>query len=82
MILPPTHSRVIMPAAITDRDSTARYRAMRGPTAAWRAMAPANVGFGADSGPKSDIATLPKSATSGLMDGSILAHSQSGIFHH
>jgi hypothetical protein len=28
-----------MPAAITGRDSTARYSAMRGPTAAWRAMA-------------------------------------------
>ncbi len=39
MILRPTHSRVIMPAAITGRDSTARYSAMRGPTAAWRAMA-------------------------------------------
>jgi len=35
--LRPTHSRVIMPAAITGRDSTARYSAMRGPTAAWRA---------------------------------------------
>ena len=34
MLLRPTHSRVIMPAAITDRDSTARYGAMRGPTAA------------------------------------------------
>jgi hypothetical protein len=39
MILRPTHSRVFMPAAITGRDSTARYGAMRGPTAAWRAMA-------------------------------------------
>jgi hypothetical protein len=39
MILRPTHSRVIMPAAIAGRDSTARYSAMRGPTAAWRAMA-------------------------------------------
>jgi hypothetical protein len=39
MILRPTHSRVIMAAAITGRDSTARYSAMRGPTAAWRAMA-------------------------------------------
>jgi hypothetical protein len=39
MILRPTHSRVIMPAAITGRDSTARYSAKRGPTAAWRAMA-------------------------------------------
>jgi hypothetical protein len=39
MILRPTHSRVIMPAAITGRDSTARYSAMRGPTAAWRARA-------------------------------------------
>src|SRR6476661_7689767 len=40
MILRPTHSRVIMPAAIiTGRDSTARYSAMRGPTAAWRAVA-------------------------------------------
>src|SRR5258708_1210129 len=29
----------IKPAAITGRDSTARYSAMRGPTAAWRAMA-------------------------------------------
>jgi hypothetical protein len=36
MISRPTHSRVIMPAAITGRDSTARYSAMRGPTAAWR----------------------------------------------
>ena len=32
MILRPTHSRVIMPATITGRDSTARYSAMRGPT--------------------------------------------------
>ena len=39
MISRPTHSRVIKPAAITGRDSTARYSAMRGPTAAWRAMA-------------------------------------------
>ena len=39
MILRPTHSRVIRPAAITGRDSTAWYSAMRGPTAAWRAMA-------------------------------------------
>jgi hypothetical protein len=39
MILRPTHSRVIIAAAITGRDSTARYSAMRGPTAAWRAMA-------------------------------------------
>src|SRR4051794_1628384 len=39
MLLRPTHSRVIMPAAIAGRDSTARYSAMRGPTAAWRAMA-------------------------------------------
>jgi hypothetical protein len=39
MLLRPTHSRVIMAAAITGRDSTARYSAMRGPTAAWRAMA-------------------------------------------
>jgi hypothetical protein len=38
MILRPTHSRVVMAAAITGRDSTARYSAMRGPTAAWRAM--------------------------------------------
>jgi hypothetical protein len=38
MLLRPTHSRVIMPAAITGRDSTARYSAMRGPTAACRAM--------------------------------------------
>jgi hypothetical protein len=38
MILRPTHSRVIMAAAITGRDSTARYSAMRGPTAACRAM--------------------------------------------
>jgi len=28
-----------MAAAITGRDSTARYSGMRGPTAAWRAMA-------------------------------------------
>jgi len=34
-----THSRIIMPAANTGRDSAARYSAMRGPTAAWRAMA-------------------------------------------
>ena len=27
MLLRPTHSRVIMPAAITGRDSTARYSA-------------------------------------------------------
>src|SRR5258708_25139576 len=39
MLLRPTHPRGIMPAAITGRDSTARYSAMRGPTAAWRAMA-------------------------------------------
>jgi hypothetical protein len=39
MILRPTRSRVIMPTAITGRDSTARYSAMRGPTAAWRAVA-------------------------------------------
>jgi hypothetical protein len=31
--------RVIIPAAIPGRDSTARYSAMRGPTAVWRAMA-------------------------------------------
>jgi hypothetical protein len=39
MLLRPTHSRVIMATAITGRDSNARYSAMRGPTAAWRAMA-------------------------------------------
>lgn len=39
MLLRPTLSRVIMPAAITGRDSTVRYSAMRGPTAAWRGMA-------------------------------------------
>jgi hypothetical protein len=39
MILRPTHCRVIMPAAITGRDATARYSAVRGPTAVWRAMA-------------------------------------------
>jgi hypothetical protein len=39
MISRPTHCRVVKPAAITGRDSTARLRAMRGPTAAWRAMA-------------------------------------------
>jgi hypothetical protein len=38
MLMRPTHSRVIMPAVITGRDSTARYSAMRGPTAAWRAI--------------------------------------------
>jgi hypothetical protein len=38
MLLRPTHSRVIMATTITGRDSTARYSAMRGPTAAWRAM--------------------------------------------
>jgi hypothetical protein len=43
MLLRPTHSRVIMPAAITGRDSTARYSAMRGPTAAWRAMRKADL---------------------------------------
>jgi hypothetical protein len=32
MILRPTHCRVIMAAAITGRDSTARYSTMRGPT--------------------------------------------------
>jgi hypothetical protein len=37
MISRPTHCRVIKPA-ITGRDSTARYSAMRGPTAAWRAV--------------------------------------------
>ena len=37
MILRPTHSRVIMPAVITGRDSTARYSTLRGPTGAlWR----------------------------------------------
>lgn len=37
MILRPAHSCVIMAAAITGRDSTARYSAMRGPKAAsWR----------------------------------------------
>src|SRR5260370_38157459 len=39
MILRPTLSRVIMPAAITGRDSTARYSALPGPTAPWRALA-------------------------------------------
>ena len=39
MLPRPTHSRVIMPAAITGRNSTARYSAVRGPTAAWRAVA-------------------------------------------
>jgi hypothetical protein len=39
MMSRPTHSRVIMPAAITGRDSAARYSAMRGFTAAWRAVA-------------------------------------------
>ena len=39
LLLRPTHSRVIMAAAITGRESTARYSAMRGPTGAWRAMA-------------------------------------------
>jgi len=38
MLLRPTHSRIIM-SAITGRDSTARYSAVRGPTAAWRAAA-------------------------------------------
>ena len=37
--LRPTHSRVIMPAVITGRDSTTRHSAMRGSTAAWRAVA-------------------------------------------
>ena len=37
--LRPTHSRVIMPAVITVRDSTTRHSAMRGSTAAWRAVA-------------------------------------------
>ena len=39
MLLRPTHSRVIKPAAITGRDSTARYSAMRAPRppgALWR----------------------------------------------
>jgi hypothetical protein len=35
----PTHSRVIMPAVMIGRDSTAPYSAMRGLTAAWRAIA-------------------------------------------
>jgi len=39
MLMRPTHSRVIMAAVITGRDSTARYSAMRGPTAAWRTIA-------------------------------------------
>ena len=39
MLLRPPHSRFITPAATTGRDSTARYSAMRGPTAAWRGMA-------------------------------------------
>jgi hypothetical protein len=39
MLLCPTHSRIIMPAAITRRDSTAQYSAVRGLTAAWRAVA-------------------------------------------
>jgi hypothetical protein len=39
MLLRPTPSRVIMPAAITGSDSTTRYSAMLGPTAACRAMA-------------------------------------------
>ena len=39
MLLHPTHSGVIKPAATTGRDSTARYSAVRGPTAAWRALA-------------------------------------------
>jgi hypothetical protein len=39
MLLRPTHSRVIMATAITGRDSTARYSAMRGPMAARRVMA-------------------------------------------
>jgi hypothetical protein len=39
MLLRPTHSRVIKPAAITGRDLTARYSAVRDPTAAWRALA-------------------------------------------
>jgi hypothetical protein len=43
MLLRPTHSRVIMPAPITGRDSTAQYNAVRGPTAAWRAVARADL---------------------------------------
>ena len=39
MLLCPTHSRIIMPAAFTGRDSTAQYSAVRGLTAAWRAVA-------------------------------------------
>jgi hypothetical protein len=37
MISRPTHSRAIMPAAITGRDSTARYSAMRGRVARYGA---------------------------------------------
>jgi hypothetical protein len=37
MILRPTHFRVIMPAAITGRDSTARYSAMHGRVARYGA---------------------------------------------
>ena len=40
MLLRPTHSRVIMPAAITGRDSTARYSAMRGRVALRRTADP------------------------------------------
>ena len=39
MLLRPTHSRIIMPTAITRRDSTAWYSAVRGPAAAWCAVA-------------------------------------------
>jgi hypothetical protein len=47
MLLRPTHSRIIMPAAITGRDSTARYSAVRGRVALvaqgtkrWRSLFP------------------------------------------
>ena len=45
MLLRPTHSRVIMPASITGRDSTARYSAVRGRVARgalWRKADPAS----------------------------------------
>jgi hypothetical protein len=40
MMSRPTYSRVIMPAANTSRGSTARYSAIRGPTAVWRCSGP------------------------------------------
>src|SRR5712664_4243602 len=59
MLLRPTHSRVIMPAAITGRDSTARCSAVRGPTAAWRAVAQGGPHQEAMASSLSPISTAP-----------------------